>query len=148
VVARQYIQKLDTMSELKQLNQLMLDSAEDAVKYVKHISDKDIKLDYAGLGELDLVLDELAKENAMTPLEDKVLFTVSTMFGAFIGELFKIEAGGEWFMDESDPKAPFIVLNYAGRAYPFASVCFEKIVNNSEISACRYFELALSNLEA
>ncbi|MCO6354227.1 hypothetical protein GBO14_05615 [Pseudoalteromonas shioyasakiensis] len=85
----------------------------------------------------------------MSPLEDKLLFTVSTMFGAFIGELFKTEAGGEWFMDESDPNAPFIVLNYAaGRAYSFSSVCFEKIVNNSDISACRYFELAISNFEA
>ena len=136
------------MSELKQLNRLTLDSTQDAIKYVKHFSKKNIELDYAGLGELDLVLDELAKENAMSPLEDKVLFTVSTMFGAFIRELFKTEAGGEWFMDESDPNATFVVLNYEGRAYPFASVCFEKIVNNSDISACRYFELALSNFEA
>ena len=133
------------MKELQQLNELMSDSVKDAISYIKHVNNEDVELNVSGLQELDRALVKLSQEHQSTPLDDKVLFTVSTMFGAFIGELFKAQAGGQWFMDETDPKAPFIVLNYAGRSYPFASVCFEKIVNDPDISVLNYFELALNN---
>ncbi|BBN81094.1 hypothetical protein PA25_10790 [Pseudoalteromonas sp. A25] len=133
------------MTQIQQLNQLMSDSVQDAITYIENVSEQKVELNVEGLKQLDLTLDELAKEHQQSALDNKTLFTVSTMFGAFIGELFKGQRGGEWFLDDSDPAAPFIVLNYAGKSYPFASVCFEKIVNNADISVCKYFELALEN---
>ena len=133
------------MTEIQQLNRLMSDSVQDAISYVKRVNNTDIELNFDGLTELDSVLSELAKEHNQHALDNKTLFTVSTMFGAFVGELFKSQLGGEWFMDESDPDAPFIVLNYAGKSFPFASVCFEKVVNNADISVVKYFELAVDN---
>ncbi|CAH9054274.1 hypothetical protein PSECIP111951_00999 [Pseudoalteromonas holothuriae] len=133
------------MNELQQLNQLMSDSAQDAIGYIKNISNEDIDFNEAGIQQLDSILTGLSQEHNVNPFDNKMLFTVSTMLGAFIGETFRNRLGGEWFMDKSNPDAPFIVLNYAGKSYPFASVCFEKIVNDPQTSVLKYYELALNN---
>jgi hypothetical protein len=102
-----------------------------------------VSLNQADLTAVDTVLTKLSIEQIPNPLTQENLFTICSILGAFIGEIFKATAGGEWFMDESVPDAPFVVLNYAGKSFPFASICYEKIVNKPEVSIAKYYELAL-----
>jgi hypothetical protein len=125
------------------LNKLMAESAKDAINYIQSIHGAAVTLCHDDLTVVDTVLTKLAISQIPDPLSQENLFTVCSILGAFVGEIFKNTAGGEWFMDESVPDAPFVVLNYAGKSFPFSSVCYEKIVNQPEISLAKYFELAL-----
>ena len=53
--------------------------------------------------------------------------------------------GGHWHYDVSDPDAPYVVLEYAGKAYAFAGICYQRLVNDSQISVKSYFDQAISN---
>ena len=125
------------------LNKLMAESAKDAINYIQTTHGLSVTLTQDDLTTVDTVLTKLAISQIPAPLSQENLFTVCSILGAFVGEIFKSTAGGEWFMDESVPDAPFVVLNYAGKSYPFASVCYEKIVNQPEVNLTKYFELAL-----
>lgn len=130
------------MTESENLSRLMMESSEDAINYINANFNKSISLSSKHLSDVDEVLLVLAKMHNESPFDNKDLFTLSTMFGAYLGEVFKSLIGGEWIMDNSDPDAPFIALNYGGRSFPFASVCFEKMTHDQDISVLRYFELA------
>jgi len=127
-----------------ELNQLMKDAAGDAVNYINENFDRQVTLCQEDLDIIDIVLGKLAIENIATPLSKEALYTSCSILGAFVGEVFKQTAGGEWFMDNSIPDAPFVVLNYAGRSYPFASICYEKLINDQQVSVEKYFQLALA----
>lgn len=129
---------------VEELNELMKNSAKDALEYFKSVHNHVLSQEESALPAVDLILAKLALEHAQAPLKKEHLFTIPAIAGAFIGEIFKSTIGGEWFEDKSDEGAPFIVLNYGGKSFPFASVCYEKIVNNPEISVAKYYELAKS----
>jgi hypothetical protein len=78
-------------------------------------------------------------------LEENAVFTICNIYGAYIGEIFRNKVGGNWAYDESDPSAPYVVLNYAGNTYAFAGICYQRLVNDSKISVKSYFEQALAN---
>ncbi|MCJ8268210.1 MAG: hypothetical protein MJK04_02300 [Psychrosphaera sp.] len=126
-----------------ELNELMKVSARDGVDYMRNVHQQNISLCQQDLTAVDMILTKLAIEHIKQPLTDKDLFTLCSILGAIVGETFKQARGGEWFMDESVPNAPFVVLNYAGKSFPFASVCYEKIVKTPEINIAKYYELAL-----
>ncbi len=126
-----------------ELNELMKVSARDGIEYMTKEHNKPITLCQEDLAHVEIVLTKLALEHIKQPLTDKNLFTLCSILGAIIGETFKQARGGEWFMDESVPNAPFVVLNYAGKSFPFSSVCYEKIVKSPEVNIAKYFELAL-----
>jgi hypothetical protein len=127
----------------EELNVLMKDSAEDAINYLKENHNQLVTISKKDLPQIDVVLTKLAVLYIQHPMKSKELFTISSIMGAFVGELFKRTAGGEWFMDTSNPDAPFVVLNYGGKSFPFASICYEKMVNQPEISINKYYELAI-----
>jgi hypothetical protein len=133
------------MHSTEELNQLMTEAATDAVNYINENFERQVTLCQQDLEMVDMALGQLALQHIQSPLRDEELYTACSILGAFVGEVFKQTAGGEWFMDRSVPDAPFVVLNYAGRSYPFASVCYEKIANDQQISLMKYFELALGN---
>lgn len=131
------------MSTTEELNALMRESSQDAIGYMQNIHNHTVTICQQDLTVVDIVLTKLSIEHIQTPIGDEDIFTICSILGAFIGELFKTTAGGEWFMDQSVADAPFVVLNYAGKSFPFASVCYEKIVNKPEISVAKYYELAI-----
>lgn len=126
----------------KELNELMKNSVTDAIAYIKEFHHQEIILDHDHLTIIDQILSKLAVEHSQTPISEKTIFTISTIFGAFIGEVFKNNIGGQWFMDENLKNAPFIVLSYGGKSFPFASICFKKITETPDISICKYYALA------
>ncbi|MDU0355472.1 hypothetical protein RS130_17590 [Paraglaciecola aquimarina] len=124
---------------------LMADSAENAIITTKE--EFNITLD--GSEESinlvdDIILSWLAKYKAVA-LEENAVFTICNIYGAYIGEIFRKKIGGEWKYDESDPDAPYVVLNYAGNSYAFAGVCYQRLVNDSEVSIQQYYRQAVSN---
>ena len=128
-----------------ELTQLMIDSAQNAIT----TTEEEFKIVLDGSEEsLDLVDDVILswlgryKDKA---LEENAVFTICNIYGAYVGEIFRHKVGGNWNYDESDPDAPYVVLNYAGNTYAFAGICYQRLVNDSQISIKNYYEQALAN---
>ena len=128
-----------------ELTQLMIDSAQNAIT----TTEEEFKIVLDGSEEsLDLVDDVILswlgryKDKA---LEENAVFTICNIYGAYVGEIFRHKVGGDWNYDESDPDAPYVVLNYAGNTYAFAGICYQRLVNDSQISIKNYYEQALAN---
>lgn len=128
----------------QELDALMIDSADNAVETAR--SEFSIELDYsrASVALVDEIILQFITTFKDKALEDTAVFTICNIYGAYVGETFRKLAGGQWRYDESDPQAPFIVLDVGDRSYAFAGICYERLVNDSKVSVQRYFELALS----
>jgi hypothetical protein len=129
----------------EELSELMADSANNAVSTTK----EEFKIFLDGSEQSittvdDVILSWLDKYKSQA-LEDDAVFTICNIYGAYIGEIFRKKIGGEWNYDESDPTAPYVVLNYAGSSYAFAGICYQRLVNDSQISVKEYFDKAVAN---
>ena len=129
----------------EELNQLMADSAQNAISTTQD----EFNLTLNGSAESvetvdDILLSWLGRYKDQA-LEDKAVFTLCNIYGAYVGEVFKSLVGGEWSYDEANPDAPYVVLEYAGKSYAFAGICYQRLVNDSEISVKKYFDQAISN---
>jgi hypothetical protein len=129
----------------EELDQLMADSAQNAIETTK--DEFDIELD--GTADSIAIVDDVIlswihkyKDKA---LEDNAVFTLCNIYGAYVGEIFKALVGGSWRYDESDQDAPYVVVEYAGKSYAFAGICYQRLVNDSHIHVQHYFEQAVQN---
>ena len=95
------------------------------------------------MAEIDGILLGFLERFQAQALEDKAVFTLCNMYGAYLGETFRKLAGGNWLFDESDPKAPSVFLAIGDKTYAFAGICYERLVNNSDVTVKSYFDLAL-----
>ena len=128
--------------EQQEIAQIMQASATEA----KAIMAKEfgIELDDspASLAEVDKALAVFAAQHLQKALSDEHIFTLCNLFGAYAGEVFKKQIGGEWIFDDSTPEEPFIALRYNGISFPFPGICYQKLVNEPAVSIRRYYELA------
>jgi len=128
----------------EELVQLMAESANDAVK----VADEEfsIVLDYSKQSAhlIDDILQQYLNKYQEHALEDKAVFTICNIFGAYVGETFKKLAGGQWVFDNSKPEAPAIFLVIGENSYAFAGVCYQRLVNKSGMTVSEYFDHALS----
>ncbi|MCC2604282.1 hypothetical protein [Planctobacterium marinum] len=129
----------------EELDELMQDSARNAV-----ITTRDefgINLD--GSADSIKVIDEVIlrwiNKYRDQALEDKAVFTLCNIYGAYVGEVFRSTVGGQWSYDESNPDAPYVLLEYGIHSYAFAGVCYQRLVNDSQISVENYFNQAIAN---
>lgn len=132
------------LMEQQNLNTLMSESANDAAVVANE--EFNIELDYTqqSIGVVDDLLLSFVEKYQDKALEDSAVFTLCNIFGAYVGETYKKYAGGTWRYDDTDPKAPFVVLDCKDRSYAFAGICYERLVNNSQVSVKSYFDKALS----
>ena len=91
----------------------------------------------------DVILSWLEKYKDQA-LEENAVFTICNIYGAYLGEIFRKKVGGNWSYDESNLDAPYVVVQYAGNSYAFAGICYQRLVNDSQISISNYFEQAVS----
>ncbi|MBE1298963.1 MAG: hypothetical protein GJ680_03500 [Alteromonadaceae bacterium] len=129
----------------EELHELMLDSAENAVLSTR--DEFNIELDRTPESVQlvdDAILKWIEKYNNQV-LEDKAIFTLCNIYGAYVGEVFRETIGGQWTYDESNPDAPYVLLEYGGHSYAFAGICYQRLVNDSQISVYNYFSQAVSN---
>ncbi|RDV26077.1 hypothetical protein DXV75_08335 [Alteromonas aestuariivivens] len=128
----------------QELEQLMAECAMDAIKTAQE--EFQLTLDYSPQS-IELVDDALLSfvdRYHDKALEDQAVFTLCNIFGAYIGETFRRLAGGNWRYDQSNPKAPYVLLEVGDRSYAFAGICYERLVNDSQVSVKAYFDHALT----
>lgn len=128
-----------------ELANLMLDSAQNAVTTT--LEEFKLHLDFSeeSINLVDDVILAWLGRYKDQALEENAVFTICNIYGAYVGEIFKEKIGGDWTYDESNPDAPYVVLNYAGSSYAFAGVCYQRLVNDSHISIKNYFDEAVAN---
>lgn len=129
----------------QELDVLMKDSAANAVETAQ--SEFSVKLDYSveSVRLVDDVILMFVEKFQDKALEDTAVFTICNIYGAYLGEVFKKQVGGNWRYDDSDPEAPYVLLDVGENSYAFAGICYERLVNDSQISVYNYFEQALQN---
>lgn len=128
----------------EELAQLMKDSANDAVTIANE--EFAIALDYSkgSIYLVDEILLSYLKKYQDIALDDKAVFTICNIYGAYVGETFKKLAGGEWYYDESKADAPALYLIIGEHSFAFAGICYQRLVNNGDMTVLEYFEQALS----
>lgn len=128
-----------------ELAELMVDSADNAIATTQEEFDITLDGTEESIPQIDeVILHWLSKYKAQA-LEENAVFTICNIYGAYVGEIFRNKIGGEWVYDESDEDAPYVVLNYAGKSYAFAGICYQRLVNDSQISVKDYYQQALAN---
>lgn len=129
----------------EELTQLMADSAQNAIETSQQEFGVTLDGSQESLATIDdLILSWLDKYKDQA-LEDSAVFTICNIYGAYVGELFRDKVGGNWNYDESQSDAPYVVIEYAGNTYAFAGICYQRLVNDSDISVKSYFEQAVAN---
>ncbi len=128
-----------------ELTEIMIDSAQNAIT----TTEEEFNLTLDGTEQSielvdDVILSWLGRYKDQA-LEPNAVFTICNIYGAYVGEIFREKIGGNWNYDESDPDAPYVVLNYAGNSYAFAGICYQRLVNDSQISVKNYFDQAVAN---
>lgn len=129
----------------EELTELMVDCAQNAVITTQ----QEFNLDLDGTDQSLELVDEvilgwLARYRNQA-LEENAIFTICNIYGAYVGEIFRKKVGGNWNYDVSNPDAPYVVLEYAGNTFAFPGICYQRLVNDSEVSVKSYFEQAVAN---
>ncbi|MDC8830940.1 hypothetical protein [Alteromonas gilva] len=129
----------------QELEELMAQSAKDAVETSQDTFG--VSLDYSAqsialIDDLLLAFIDRYKDQA---LEDTAVFTLCNIYGAYIGEVVRGLIGGQWRYDVSEPAAPYVVLDVGEYSYAFAGICYERLVNDSQVSVKAYCDQALAN---
>lgn len=128
-----------------ELNQLMQDAAADAVSYAKEEHQQTLDGNIDSLTAVDNVLSQLHAREKTKHHSAEMLFTLSNILGAYIGELFIAHVGGHWQHNQQDETAPFVFVQFQDKEFPFASVCYHKITRDDSISLLGYVKQAMAN---
>lgn len=129
----------------EELTELMVDCAQNAITTTQEEFNLLLDGTENSLELVDeVILGWLARYRGQA-LEENAVFTLCNIYGAYVGEIFRQKIGGHWSYDSSDPEAPYVVLEYAGSAYPFAGICYQRLVNDSQVSIKNYYQQALAN---
>ena len=100
-----------------ELNELMQDSAQNAIESTKNEFDVVLDRSLDSISKVDDVLLSFLDKYQDSALEDQAVFTLCNIYGAYVGEVLKQRVGGSWRYDDSDEKAPYVVLDYNGHSY-------------------------------
>lgn len=126
-----------------ELNQLMEESADNAVQTAK--DEFSIELDFTAetLDGVDKSILGFLNKYPEDALQEKAIFTICNIYGAYLGETFKKQhKQASWVYDDSAPEAPSIFLAAFDKTFAFAGVCYEKLVKDSTVSVAEYFRQA------
>jgi hypothetical protein len=128
-----------------ELTDLMIDSAQNAVITTQEEFNLTLDGTEQSIEMVDNVLLNWLERYKGQVLPENAVFTICNIYGAYIGEIFRNKVGGNWAYDESDIDAPYVVLDYAGSTYAFAGICYQRLVNDSQISVRSYYNQALAD---
>lgn len=131
--------------QLQELNNLMQASAKDAVQYAREEHQYTLDFSEKSLLHVDSILSELHQREQSQQHSSEMIFTLCTMLGAYIGEVFIASVGGQWQQNLNDSTAPFIFVQYNDKEFPFASICYHKITSDNSITLRNYVKQAMAN---
>lgn len=129
----------------EELNTLMQNCAKDAVVAAQQEFDIVLNNTPESVALVDDILLSFIDKYHDQALEDQAVFTICNIFGAYVGEIVKAQLDGEWVYDQTNPNAPTVFLKVGDNTYAFAGICYERLVNDSQISVNAYYQQALSN---
>jgi len=129
----------------QELNDLMQAAANDAKTYVAEEHKLTLSNTVESLTQLDQVLDTLHQRETTQRHSAEVVFTLSNILGAYAGEVFIANVGGQWQHNQRDTDAPFVFVQFHDKEFPFASVCYHKITRDNSISLHDYVKQAMAN---
>jgi hypothetical protein len=129
----------------QELNDLMKSASADAVTFAE--TDHKLSLDnsVASLERVDKLLSELHHREKKQRHSAELVFTLCNIMGAYIGEIFIANVGGQWQHNQIDTAAPFVFVQFQDKEFPFASVCYHKITRDDSISLYDYVKQAMAN---
>jgi hypothetical protein len=127
-----------------ELLQLMTNSANDAVLVSKEQFDVELNYTIESVALVDNTINNYLDTFKAQALEDKAVFTICNIYGAYVGEVFRQAVGGNWLFDEHQKDAPSVFISINDNQYAFAGICYEKLVNDSKVSIKEYFDLAVA----
>lgn len=128
-----------------ELDELMQQAALDAVNYAQEQHQLTLDHSIPSAALVDDIIRQIVQIHRQKPLTDAEVFTLSNIFGAYLGQIFRQMVGGEWVYQSADEQAPFITLNYHNREYAFASVVYHKLMVNPDVMLREYLRLAIAN---
>ncbi|MBA3989201.1 MAG: hypothetical protein C0463_08760 [Idiomarina sp.] len=125
----------------QELADLMQASAQDAVVFARN--EFDIELDGSDVS-VALADEALSKASARikSASEEQTIFTISTIFGAYVGEVFRRQHGGEWIYDTSIADAPAVYLQFNELTFAFTGVAYQRLMHEPHVSLAKYLEAA------
>lgn len=129
-----------------EITTLMQNAAKDAVNYAAEQYQIELDFSLPSLAAIDAMLDSLHQQHAQHRHSAEVLFTVCNILGAYIGEVFLANYGGVWHNNTADNAAPYISVQHSDKEFPFASVCYHKITEDSSVSIVGYVKQAAANV--
>ncbi len=128
-----------------ELNELMEQSAKDAVNFAKDEHQLALDLTLESLPLVDVLLSSIAHQQQKQRMSDAHMFALCNIFGAYLGQVFKSVVGGDWVHQTSDETAPYVSLNYNNKEFPLASLVYHKVTKNPDLSVNDYVRQAISN---
>ncbi|SNY45474.1 hypothetical protein SAMN06297280_0902 [Arsukibacterium tuosuense] len=132
--------------QTNEISKLMQDAARDAVGYVAEQHQFELDFSMASLQDVDTVLATLHQHQQQQSHSPELIFTLSNIIGAYIGEIFIKNYGGNWHSNTADSAAPYIAVQLSDKEFPFASVCYHKIIQDDTISVVDYVKQAAANV--
>ena len=129
----------------QELNDLMQTAAADAITYAKDEHQITLDTSVDSLQQVDKVLTQLHDREQAQRHSAELVFTLCNIFGAYVGEVFKANVGGQWQHNQLDSTAPFVFVQFQDKEFPFASVCYHKITRDDSISLYDYVKQAMAN---
>lgn len=129
----------------QELTQLMQASAQDARNYAEEQHQIHLDGSFSSLAQVDELLSRLHSDQLAKPHSSEMLFTLCNIMGAYVGEIFIDNVGGQWQSNNIDQTAPYMAVGFGDKEFPFASVCYHKITNDNSISLQDYVQQAKQN---
>lgn len=130
-----------------EIQKLMQTAAADAVIYTEEAHHQTLDFTIGNLLLVDTILSDLHQRELAQSHTSEEIFTLCNLYGAYIGEIFIANAGGNWAYNDSDKAAPFIYVQFNDKEFPFASICYHKIMHDNSVSLFGYVKLALANAQ-
>lgn len=124
----------------------MKDLANDAVTFAE--SEFDIVLDFSrdSVLQVDDVIKKLRNHFRSDIAQEKVVYTLSNILGAYCGECFTKQYGGAWLI-EDDGEKNMIYLKKDDFTFPFPGVVYLNLTEKECLSINDYYQEAAQKLE-
>lgn len=131
--------------QAQELHTLMQQSAVDAVNFAAEQYQLTLDGSLESLHQVDTLLSHLYQDQQTKAHSSEMLFTLCNIVGAYVGEVFIRHVGGQWQNNTQDQTAPYLAVGFGDKEFPFASICYHKIVNDNSISLQDYLRQAREN---
>ncbi|WP_019676082.1 hypothetical protein [Arsukibacterium perlucidum] len=132
--------------QTNEISKLMQDAARDAVAYVAEQHQLELDFSLVSLKKVDAILVALHQHEQQQSHSAELIFTLSNILGAYVGEIFIKNYGGNWHNNTADETAPYISVQLSDKEFPFASVCYHKITQDETVSIANYVKQAAANV--